>query len=303
MACGPGAPVRKEGHLEAPLFDALTETDSLHAAWKRVRANGGAAGGDGETAAAFADDLTGRLHRLAADLRHGRYRPGPLRRVPLKRPDGRIRLLRIPPIADRVVQTAALSLLVPPLDARMSRASYGYRPARSVEQALRQLKTLAIGRPWALDADIRAFFDSVPHRRLIDELGIWIDDARMLHLVALWVEAFGGGRGLAQGAPIAPLLANLYLHPLDTAFARAGVAHVRYADDFVALASSRAKAEAALRLAEATLRRRGLALQPEKTALRHLSGGLRFLGQDLTFDDAKRLRGEGGGGETRKPLT
>lgn len=265
------------------MFDALTQPDRLRAAWKRVHANGGATGGDGETAADFAADLPGRFARLADDLARGRYRPGPLRHVPLARPDGRVRLLRIPPIADRVVQTAALSLLVPPLDARMSRASFGYRPARSVELALDRLKALAIGGSWVLDADIRAFFDSVPHRRLIDELGFWIDDARMLRLVALWVEGFGDGRGLAQGAPIAPLLANLYLHPLDTAFAREGIAHVRYADDFVALATSRAGAEAARRLAEATLQRRGLALQPEKTALRPLSGGLRFLGQDLIF--------------------
>jgi len=265
------------------MFDALIQPHRLHAAWKRVRANGGAIGGDGESAVAFATDLNGRLARLAEELAHGRYRPGALRRVPLTRPDGRVRLLHIPSIADRVVQTAALSLLVPPLDARMSRESFGYRPARSVDQALDRLRALAPGRPWVLDADIRAFFDSVPHRRLIDELGIWIDDARMLRLVALWVEGFGGGRGLAQGAPIAPLLANLYLHPLDMAFARSGIAHVRYADDFVALARSRAAAEGARQLADSTLRRRGLALNTDKTFLRPLAEGLRYLGQNLAF--------------------
>jgi CRISPR-associated protein Cas1 len=265
------------------MFEALIESEGLRAAWARVRADGGAAGGDGETAAVFATDLDARLRRLACDLRAGTYRPGPLRRVPIIRPDGRFRLLRIPSIADRVVQTAANALLGPALDARMSAESFGYRHARSVAQALERLRVLARGRPFALDADIRSFFDSVPHRRLIDELGIWIGDPRMLRLLALWVEGFGGGRGLAQGAPIAPLLANLYLHPLDAAFARAGVPHVRYADDFVALATTRTGAEAARRLAAETLARRGLALHDGKTAVRVLAAGLRFLGQDLAF--------------------
>lgn len=265
------------------MYDALLQPDRLRAAWKRVRANGGATGGDGESAAMFAADLTARLDRLATDLSTGRYRPGPLRAVRLARPDGRFRVLRIPGIADRVVQTAALSLLVPALDQRMSRESFGYRPARSVAQAISRLTELSRGCSWVLDADIRQFFDTVPHRRLIDEMGIWVADARMQRLVMLWVEGFGGSRGLAQGAPIAPLLANLYLHPLDMAFARAGIAHVRYADDFVALGSCRHATEGARKLADTVLRSRGLALSHEKTIVKPLHAGLHFLGRNLFF--------------------
>ena len=266
------------------MFHTLTDPAHLRAAWERVRANGGAAGCDGETAAGFAAALAPRIASLHADLLSGRYRPGPLRVVPLRRPDGRIRLLRIPTIADRVIQTAAQKLLSQRFDARMSGESFGYRPTRSVAQALDRLRCLARGQAWLLDADIRSFFDAVPHRHLMDDLGIWIDDARMLRLIALWLDGFGGGRGLAQGAPISPVLANLYLHPLDAALTTAGFPFVRYADDFVVLARDRRGAEAARRLVEATLRRRGLELHPEKTCLRALAEGVRFLGQDLTFD-------------------
>lgn len=270
------------------MFNSLCRSDRLHAAWKRVRANGAATGGDGETAADFSRDLDARIAALGNSLRRDTYRPGLLRRVRMVRPDGKVRLLRIPGLADRVVQAACQKLLSERLDARMSRDSFAYRPARSVGQALARLKALAPGNAWALDADIAAFFDRVPHARLLDELAIWIGDARVLRLVALWLSGFGGGRGLAQGAPISPVLANLYLHPLDTAFARRRIAFVRYADDFVALAPSRKAAVAAKGMAEAVLKRRGLALSPGKTRIVCLRAGLRFLGEDLQFHNSPR---------------
>ena len=263
------------------MFDMITSRARLHAAWLRVRRNGAATGGDGETAAQFAARLDARLDRLRDALRAGRYRPGPLRRVALARPDGRIRTLRIPGLADRVAQTAAQAALSAHLDARMNPDSFGYRPGRSVDQALARLRAHARGQRYVLDADIHAFFDRVPHDRLMDELGIWIADPRVRALLALWIAGFGGRRGLAQGSPISSLLANIFLHPLDAAFARAGIAHVRYADDFVALAPDRHAAQAAQRLAVGVLARRGLVLHKDKTAIRPIGAPFTFLGERL----------------------
>jgi len=261
------------------MYDELCRIERLQAAWKKVRANGAATGGDGVSRATFERALDHRLLRLQAALESGRYRPGPLRRVALRRADGRIRLLRIPGIGDRVVQAACQRLLSERLDARMSRESFAYRPARSVPMALARLRQLARGNRWALDADIDGFFDNVPHGRLVDELSIWIEDPRLVRLIGLWLGSFGREHGLAQGAPIAPVLANLYLHPLDVDLERRGLAHVRYADDFVVLTASRRHALATWTVVADLLRRRGLALQMEKTRIVHLSQGLDFLGE------------------------
>lgn len=275
---------RNADHHRRSMFETITSPAQLHAAWRRVRRNGAAPGGDGETREQFADNLDARLDQLRAELRGGRYRPGHLRSVPLERPDGRIRRLRIPGLADRVAQTAAQTVLAARLDRHMHRDSFGYRPGRSVDQALARLRRRAQGQRYVLDADIRAFFDRVPHDRLRDELGIWIPDRRVTALLGLWIVSFGGRRGLAQGAPIAPLMANIFLHPLDAAFAREGVPHIRYADDFVALAPDRAGVHVARRVAAGVLARRGLDLHPDKTAIRRLDHGLTFLGEHLAFD-------------------
>lgn len=265
------------------MYRTLCQIPTLREAWKQVRRNGAARGGDGETRARFERCLNRRLAALADDLRNRRYHPGPLRIVPMKRPDGRIRELRIPGLADRVVQTACHRLLSGRLDARMSADSYGYRPARSVAQALARLRALGQGGAWVLDADIEAFFDRVPHARLLDDLGIWVEDAAVLRLIGLWLDGFGSGVGLAQGAPISPLLANLALHPLDMAFARAGIPYVRYADDFVALASSRKGVRAAQDLSATTLSRWGLSLHAGKTRIIAPGEPFTFLGETVVL--------------------
>jgi CRISPR-associated protein Cas1 len=173
--------------------------------------------------------------------------------------------------------------LVPQLDARMANESYAYRPGRSVEKALAHArKMIGEGLVWIVDADIKSFFDSVPHRTLLQELAIWIDDPRLLALIGQWLSAWGRGRrGLPQGASLSPLLANLYLHPLDRLIAAAGISAVRYADDFILLTRSRQAAERAHLIAAAALRSRGLRLNPDKTRIVHISEGVRFLGQVL----------------------
>lgn len=264
-------------------FEAALAPDALRAAWRKVRANGGGAGGDGLTLEGFARKLDERLARLAREMADGRYRPGPLRHVMVEKRSGGLRRLSIPTIADRVAQTAVLLAIVPAIDLRMADESFAYRPGRSVAQALARARALvAAGHCWALDADIERFFDSVPHKPLLVALTAWIDEPRLLALIALWLRSFApAGRGLPQGAPLSPLLANLYLHPLDRLLAAAGIAAVRYADDFLALSPSRWRAWRSHRIAAGALATLGLRLNPAKTRIVRAPGDIVFLGERL----------------------
>lgn len=259
-------------------FDVVIAPASFDAAWRRVRANRGAAGGDLVSLDTFAKRLGRNLDRLGRDLAAGAYRPGPLRRCAIAKPSGGKRVLRIPSVRDRVIQTACNSALIADLDPTMSPLSFGYRPGRSVEQALAEVKRLGAKRPWVADCDIEQFFDAVPHILLQSELQGFVADQRLRNLIGLWLKGFGGSRGLAQGAPISPLLANLHLDPLDRLMARAELPMVRYADDFVIMARTEREAARALRLAAAGLEKRGLALSREKSAVRRLGAELVFLG-------------------------
>ena len=247
-------------------------------------ANGGGPGGDGITIEAFQSDLENHLAHLASALAEGRYRPGPLRQFRVDKPDGRSRKLAVPCVVDRVAQTAVLQALTPALDARMADESFAYRPGRSVAQALAVARSaIAGGYSWIVDADIERFFDSIPHRPLLRELTIWLDDCRFLGLIGLWLRAFApAGCGLPQGAPLSPLLANLYLHPLDRILAAAGILGVRYADDLILLCRSRDVAERARRIASGALKASGLRLHADKTRIAHVSAGVVFLGETLS---------------------
>jgi group II intron reverse transcriptase/maturase len=238
---------------------------------------------DGVTIAGFELRLDENLGRLASELRNGRYRPGKLRRAVIVRPDGKRRKLAIPGIRDRVVQTAALVVIAPALDPRLSESSFGYRPGRGVADAIAAVEgAFAAGRVWTLDADVTRYFDRVPHRRLLEELTIWLDQEGVIRLFALWLRSFSPiGPGIAQGAPISPLLANLFLHPLDRLVAAAGCTMVRYADDFVLLAASERELGAARAMVASVLRRRGLALNAVKTRVVPPGRDFTFLGEAL----------------------
>ena len=258
---------RKQLMIATGRFDRMVAPDNLAAAWAKVKGNNGAAGGDGVTCEAFAGDAARRLEQLRRALACGTYRPGPLRNVPIPKPSGGERTLSIPCIVDRIAQTAVLNEIVPALDARMSQASFAYRPGRSVAQALALArKKIRGGAGWVVDADIERFFDSVPHEALAQELAIWIDDLRLYRLAMLWVRTLSrGGVGLPQGAPLSPLLANHYLHPLDRMLAVAGIGAVRHADDFVLLCASEQAAWRAKRVVEKLLAHRGLTLDKART--------------------------------------
>ncbi|MEW5892435.1 MAG: CRISPR-associated endonuclease Cas1 [Pseudomonadota bacterium] len=269
------------------LFSRLAAPDRLLAAWEKVRQNRGCAGVDGEGIDHFACHAEPALHTIRQSLIDGRYQPQPLLAVTIPKPNGGERLLAVPTVRDRIVQTAAALTLAPLLDAEFNHCSYAYREGRSV-----QLATAVIGRyrqegyRHVVDADIRGCFDHIDHQRLLQRVRAVVADPDILRLLGAWLRAEVAGHdgpwclahGIPQGSPISPWLANLYLDELDETLIRHVYRIVRYADDFVVLTESRAEAEDALARIRAALDRLGLELNPAKTRLTDFDQGFTFLG-------------------------
>lgn len=269
--------------VEAPPtpFEAMTALPALYAAWERVRANNGAAGGDGMTIATFSANLGDRLLQLHRVLRTGHYMPGSLRAVDIPKPDGGTRRLAIPSVTDRVAQTAAATILGPFLEGEMHDASFAYRKGRGVHQAVARVAAYRRhGYGWVVDGDISAFFDSIPHDKLLVRLMRSIDDPLVIDLFRRWLDSFSeNGTGIAQGAPISPLLANLYLTDIDRAIDRSDCRLVRFADDFVLLCKSAEAAQSALTHIGALLDAGGLRLHAGKTRIVPFDKAFSFLGK------------------------
>jgi CRISP-associated protein Cas1 len=290
----------------AQLYQQVLDLQTLFSAWEKVEANGGCAGVDGATLEDFALALSDNIGALHDELKTGRYNPWPLLRVRFPKRDGNgQRVLAIPTVRDRVVQTACAVVLMPRLEARFEPESHGYRTGRSIYSAFTQIELLRDeGYTWVVDADIESFFDDVDHELLLKELATWIPDKEILELIHLWLktEIQGGAmvyrpqKGLPQGSPIAPLLANVFLDDFDEAMRQQGYRIVRYADDFVVLCKSKPSAEVALEQVEKLLMQLRLELEVNKTTITSFEQGFGYLGADFikslvfTPHDKRQLR-------------
>jgi RNA-directed DNA polymerase len=272
------------------LSDKVFRSQNIEASWRRVKSNKGAGGIDKMTIEAFEIALQPRLDKIAQQLRDRTYTPQPVRRVYIPKPGSReVRPLGIPTVTDRIVQTAIRNVIEPIFEREFEPTSYGFRPKRRSHQAIREIdRLLGEGNVWVVDVDISKYFDSIPHKPLMVEVAKRISDSGVLRLIESYLEQgvmegmslWSPGMGTPQGAVISPLLANIYLHPVDVALREAGYKMIRYADDMVILCRTRVEAEAALDRLRSLLEARGLTLHPTKTRIANLheAPGFQFLG-------------------------
>lgn len=280
-----------EGNRWFSLIDKVYADRTLELAWAKVESNAGGSGVDNITVARFAKDCPRGLLDLKEQLRTASYQPRPVKRVWIPKPGtNEKRPLGIPTVRDRVVQTALRMVIEPIFEHHFAEHSYGFRPGRGCKDALRRVQTLLDeGCTWIVDADVKACFDTIPKDRLMSRVEERIADSRVLTLIRSYLDQGvmeeltlheSTERGTPQGAVISPLLANIYLDPLDQLLAACGVQMVRYADDFVLLCRSEEEAKAALARVQTWVAENGLTLHPGKTRLVDATrpGGFDFLG-------------------------
>lgn len=237
---------------EQHLLERILSHENLETAWKRVRANKGASGVDGVTIAQFPDQTRPLWADIRASLATGTYQPKPVLRVDIPKPTGGTRPLGIPTVLDRLIQQSMAQVLTPIFDPEFSESSFGFRPGRSAQGAVRQVReSLRQGYRIAVDIDLAKFFDTVNHDLLMTLVGRKVRDKRVLALIGRYLRAGVNvdGRlektrlGVPQGGPLSPLLANILLDHLDQELERRGHKFVRYADDFVILVKSQRAGE------------------------------------------------------------
>jgi RNA-directed DNA polymerase len=285
-----------KGGVWFSLMDKVERTANLRSAFAEVKANGGAAGVDHQTAAMYASNLETNLERLSEQLRQGTYGPQLIRRVYIPKPgSSEKRPLGIPTVRDRVVQAALRQVIEPIFERDFAEHSYGFRPGRGCKDALRRVDGLLnAGYGYVVDVDLKSYFDTIPHVALMKRVETRIADGRVLRLIESFLtqgvmeemKTWTPTAGSPQGAVISPLLSNIYLDPLDHEMVTRGYEMVRYADDFVILCRRREEAEAALHHVQTWTTLAGLTLHPTKTRIVDLNepGGFDFLGYHLERD-------------------
>lgn len=270
------------------LIDKVYSLTNLDLAWAKVKANRGGAGVDRMTIDAVTAHWPEYRLELHQALKDGVYRPQPVKRGYIPKPDGRQRPLGIPTVLDRVVQQALLNRLEPIFEQKFLPVSFGFRSGKSTHDAMRGIwRDLQAGWQWIVDGDIQDCFGSIPHERLIDLVAEEISDGRVLGLIRQFLtadiqegmERRKATTGTPQGGGISPLLCNIFLHEFDRAMVAKGYKLTRYADDWAILCHSRAQASKALQDAKAVLEGNlGLVLHPTKTRIVHITQGFEFLG-------------------------
>jgi RNA-directed DNA polymerase len=291
-----------KGGVWFSLMDKVERVTNLRTAFAKVEANRGAAGVDHQTTAMYATHLEANLEQLAVQLRSNTYRPQAIRRVYIPKPGStEKRPLGIPTVRDRVVQTALRQVIEPIFEREFAEHSYGFRPGRGCKDALRRVDALLrAGYEHVVDVDLKSYFDTIPHAKLLERVSERIADGSVLRLIESYLtqgvmeemKTWTPTAGSPQGAVISPLLSNVYLNPLDHQMAERGFEMVRYADDLVILCRTRKEADAALQQIQAWTMEAGLILHPTKTRIVNLNEGegFDFLGYHFQSDRRNRNR-------------
>jgi RNA-directed DNA polymerase len=286
-----------EGGKWFRLFDKVFAERNLWAAFQQVASKAGAAGVDHVSVDQFERGLPETIWEVSDQLKHGTYQPQSIRRVHIPKPGtSETRPLGIPTVRDRMVQAAVVHVIEPIFERDFAEQSYGFRPGRGCKDALRRVEALLkAGHVHVVDADLKGYFDTIPHDRLMSRLQEKIADGSVLTLIERFLKAnildgleeWTPASGAPQGAVLSPLLSNIYLDPLDHLAARSGLEMVRYADDFVILCRTPEEASRALELVQAWVSENGLTLHPTKTQVVDArSDGFDFLGYH--FEGGKR---------------
>ena len=279
-------------------MDKVYAERNLEAAFEKVRSNKGSAGVDHQTVEMFAERRGENLRRIHEQFKEGRYQPQKIKRKMIPKPGKRneMRPLGIPTVRDRTVQAALRNVIEPIFENEFAEHSYGFRPGRGCKDALRRVDyLLKEGYTWVVDADLKIYFDTIPHDKLIELIQEKIADSRVIDLIKIFLkqevmdgmETWKPEQGTPQGAIISPLLSNIYLDPLDKLMQESGYEMVRYADDFVILCKTEQQAHCALKQVKTWTEQAQLTLHPEKTKIVDATkkGGFDFLGYHFERGD------------------
>ena len=272
------------------LMEQIVDEIIIEMAWARTKAKRGAPGPDGISIDEFPEWFRPQWEDIRQQLIDGTYRPQAARRVSIEKPDGGTRELGIPNLLDRVIQTAIVLVLTPIFDPEFSESSFGYRPHRSAQGAVKQVQTIIRGgRRWCVDMDLSKFFDRVQHDVLMSRVARKVRDKRLLKLIGRYLRAGvmvdglcqPSSEGTMQGGPLSPLLSNIYLDDLDKELEKRGLPFVRYADDFVIFTKSQAAAERVYASVERFLKQRlKLTVNHNKSSIRK-TDGLEYVGYEF----------------------